>query len=68
MEPVSQGLERPAADQQAILAKAPVVIFRPLKFQVSAGICICREGPGILRQAMFDAETALSYRRYEGYG
>ncbi|MDP4098508.1 AraC family transcriptional regulator [Paenibacillus sp. P96] len=56
------------AGAQAILAKASAEIFRLLKFQVSAGISICGDGPEHLRQAMFDAEAALSYRLYKGYG
>ncbi|MFB5678455.1 AraC family transcriptional regulator [Paenibacillus terreus] len=53
---------------QAVLAMASEEIFRLLKFQVSAGISICSGGPGCLRQAMYDAETALGYRLYKGYG
>ncbi|MFB5760897.1 AraC family transcriptional regulator [Paenibacillus medicaginis] len=53
---------------QNVLAKASEEIFRLLKFQVSAGISVCSGGPVSLRQAMFDAETALGYRLYKGYG
>lgn len=57
-----------ADSAQAVLAQATEEIFRLLKFQVSAGISICSGGPGSLQQAMFDAENALGYRLYKGYG
>lgn len=65
-------LQPPATDAsdsaQNVLAMATEEIFRLLKFQVSAGISICSGGPGSLRQAMFDAESALGYRLYRSYG
>jgi AraC-like DNA-binding protein len=53
---------------QAVLTRASEEIFRLLKFQVSAGIATCSGGLESLRQAMVDAETAVSYRLYKGCG
>ncbi|WP_284645475.1 helix-turn-helix domain-containing protein [Paenibacillus silviterrae] len=50
------------------LAEAIQVVFHLLKFSVSAGISTPLTEMTRLRQAMLEAENALAYRVYQGYG
>ncbi|UUZ96806.1 helix-turn-helix transcriptional regulator [Paenibacillus sp. P25] len=44
------------------------VVSGLLKFSVSVGVSTARTDAAQLRQAMLEAENALTYRLYEGYG
>lgn len=51
-----------------ILAEAIEVVSRLLKFSISAGISTPQTDVTRLRQGMLEAENALTYRLYQGYG
>ncbi|WP_248930762.1 helix-turn-helix domain-containing protein [Paenibacillus hamazuiensis] len=50
------------------LAEAIQVVFDLLKFRISAGVSTPQPDVNRLKQAMLEAENALSYRVYRGYG
>ncbi|MDF2668384.1 MAG: AraC family transcriptional regulator [Paenibacillus sp.] len=50
------------------LAESIEVVCRLLKFSISAGISTTQTDIARLKQAMLEAENALTYRLYQGYG
>jgi AraC-like DNA-binding protein len=49
-------------------SEAVLIVSRLLKFSVSVGISTAQPDVSRLQQAMFEADNALSYRFYQGYG
>jgi AraC-like DNA-binding protein len=56
------------AKAENVLAEAIEMTSRLLKFSVSAGISTSQTDVTRLRQGMLEAENALTYRLYQGYG
>ncbi|MFC5651598.1 helix-turn-helix domain-containing protein [Paenibacillus solisilvae] len=63
-----QPLTPEAQQPDAKLAEAVPIVRRLLKFSVSVGISTPHADASKLKQAVFEAENALSYRLYEGEG
>ncbi|MFC6232608.1 AraC family transcriptional regulator [Paenibacillus allorhizosphaerae] len=58
----------PGASLERKLSEALEVAFNLLKFSVSAGVSTPQPDVNRLKQAMLEAENALAYRMYQGYG
>lgn len=63
LQPKAEG-----GDMEQTLKEAINVVARLLKFSVSAGISTPQTDIVRLRQGMLEAENALTYRLYRGYG
>jgi AraC-like DNA-binding protein len=61
-------LQPQVAEGRPPLAEAIETVSRLLKFSVSAGMSMPQSDVCKLKQAMLEAENALTYRLYRGYG
>lgn len=61
-------LQPKEAEGRPPLAEAIETVSRLLKFSVSAGMSLPQSDVCKLKQAMLEAENALTYRLYRGYG